>query len=108
PPHPGATTTTVAPLPSPPTGAAVAIITIPKIGVDSAVVQGVGVSDLQKGPGHYPNSPMPGQPGNAAIAGHRTTYGAPFYRLDELTAGDQILITTWEGAFKYAVRESRV
>jgi sortase A len=87
-------TTTLAPLVPPPTGDAVAIIDIPKIGVDSAVVQGVGVSDLQKGPGHYPDSPMPGQVGNAAIAGHRTTYGAPFYDLNELQPGDHIYITT--------------
>ncbi|HEY2428800.1 MAG TPA: class E sortase [Acidimicrobiales bacterium] len=88
------TTTDLPPLPPPPTGSAVAIIDIPKIGVDAAVVEGVGVGDLQKGPGHYPGSPLPGQVGNAAIAGHRTTYGAPFYRLNELVAGDSILVTT--------------
>ena len=59
--------------------------------MEKAVVQGVGVEDLKKGPGHYPNTPMPGQEGNAAIAGHRTTYGAPFYNLDELKADDKIL-----------------
>jgi sortase A len=94
-------TTTAAPasetalvLPPPPTGSAVAIIKIPAIGVDAAVVEGVGVSDLEKGPGHYPGSPLPGQAGNAAIAGHRTTYGAPFYRLNELKPGDDIIIST--------------
>ncbi len=46
---------------------------------------------------------MPGQPGNSAIAGHRTTYGAPFFRLDELKAGDQILVTTRQGRFRYDV-----
>jgi sortase A len=91
----GATSsTTVAPPPATPVGSAVAIIDIKKIGVDAAVVEGVGVADLQKGPGHYPGSPLPGQIGNAAIAGHRTTYGAPFYRLNELRAGDPILVTT--------------
>jgi len=86
--------TTALVLPPPPTGSAVAIIKIPKIGVDAAVVEGVGTSDLEKGPGHYPGSPLPGQAGNAAIAGHRTTYGAPFYRLNELKPGDDIIIST--------------
>ena len=62
-------------------GDAIARIVIPKTNVDKIIVEGVGVEDLKKAPGHYPGTPMPGQPGNAAIAGHRTTYGAPFYDL---------------------------
>ena len=89
-------------------GGAVGLIEIPKIGVDKAVVEGVGVEDLKKGPGHYPETPMPGQPGNAAIAGHRTTYGAPFNRLDELVRGDAILVTTAQGEFRYEVESSVV
>jgi len=89
--------------PPTPEGEAVAIIKIPKIGVEKAVVEGVGVEDLKKGPGHYPGTPLPGQPGNAAIAGHRTTYGAPFYDMDQLKPNDPILITTKQGSFKYAV-----
>ena len=89
-------------------GGAIGLIEIPKIGVDKAIVEGVGVEDLKKGPGHYPDTPMPGQPGNAAIAGHRTTYGAPFNRLDELVAGDAILITTGQGEFRYEVETSSV
>ncbi|MDQ1446389.1 MAG: sortase [Acidimicrobiaceae bacterium] len=109
-PGPEPTTTTTFPdAPGPaPTGSAVAIIRIPKIGVDKAVVEGVALSDLKKGPGHYSATPMPGQPGNAAIAGHRTTYGAPFYRLDELSKGDKIYVTTPQGAFEYHVRETQV
>jgi sortase A len=61
----------------------------------------VGVEDLKKGPGHYPKTPLPGQPGNTAIAGHRTTYGAPFYHLDSLKPGDPILIATHQGTFEY-------
>jgi sortase A len=91
-----------------PTGEAVAIIRIPKIGVEKAVVEGVGVSALKQGPGHYPTTPLPGQPGNAAIAGHRTTYGAPFFRLDELQANDLVQVTTRQGEFTYKVRESKV
>src|SRR5207302_2511071 len=53
------------------------------------------------------NTPMPGQPGNAAIAGHRTTYGAPFFNLNELQPGDPIFVTTRQGRFRYEVRETR-
>lgn len=105
---PGETTTTKPPAPPTPTGDAVAIIRIPKIDVEKAVVEGVSVDALKQGPGHYPTTPMPGQPGNAAIAGHRTTYGAPFYRLDELAPGDPILVTTRQGEFTYEVRESKI
>ncbi|HEX2038888.1 MAG TPA: class E sortase [Acidimicrobiales bacterium] len=97
------------PAPPPaPTGSAVAMIRIPEIGVEKAVVEGVSLADLKKGPGHYPETPMPGQPGNAAVAGHRTTYGAPFYDLDELEAGDPILVTTGQGSFRYEVTEKKV
>jgi len=93
-----------APLP----GDAVARLEIPKIGLEKAVVEGVGVPDLKKGPGHYPGTPLPGQPGNAAIAGHRTTYGAPFWSLDELAPGDEIRATTRQGEFVYRVTGSQV
>jgi sortase A len=89
-------------------GDAVARIDIPRINVEKYVVEGVGVEDLKKGPGHYPDTPMPGQPGNAAVAGHRTTYGAPFYSLNDLVAGDQILVTTQAGRFQYDVTESKI
>ena len=67
---------------------------IPRIGVDEIVVAGVGVDDLHKGPGHYPDTPLPGERGNVAIAGHRTTYGAPFHDIDELQPGDEVVATT--------------
>jgi sortase A len=105
---PGETTASTSAAPPTPTGEAVAIIRIPKIGVEKAVVEGVGVNSLKQGPGHYPTTPLPGQPGNAAIAGHRTTYGAPFYRADELEAGDLIQVTTRQGEFTYKVREKKV
>ena len=91
------------PGPPPPEGSAVGIIQIPSIGVDKAIVQGVGVPDLEEGPGHYPGTPLPGQRGNAAIAGHRTTYSGPFYRLNDLHPGSLILITTRQGSFRYRV-----
>lgn len=93
-------------LPPTPEGDAIAIIEIPKINVNKAVVEGVGVPDLKKGPGHYPQTPMPGQKGNAAIAGHRTTYGHPFYDLDALKPGDDIFVSTRQGKFQYKVDHS--
>jgi len=68
----------------------------------------VALPDLKKGPGHYPGTPLPGQEGNAAIAGHRTTYGAPFHRLDELEPGDEITVTTVQGEFTYIVAETLI
>lgn len=95
--------------PSAPTGTALDHLVIPKIGVDKYVVQGVAEADLVNGPGHYPETVLPGQNGNAAIAGHRTTYGAPFFRLDELHPGDVIEITARGGKqFRYQVSESKV
>lgn len=78
-------------------------ITVPKIEIDHAIVEGVSVDDLRKGPGHYPSTPLPGQAGNAAVAGHRTTYGAPFHRVDELVPGDEITVQTLQGTFTYRV-----
>jgi sortase A len=73
------------------------------------VVQGVGVPDLRKGPGHYPESAEPGQVGNFSVAGHRSTYGAPFYNLDQLRAGDEVHVTDRAGTrFTYRVLESRI
>ena len=79
------------------------MIIIKKIGVNWAVVEGVQLTDIAKGPGHYPGTPLPGQIGNAAIAGHRTTHGAPFYRVDELVPGDQIVVKTLAGTYTYVV-----
>ncbi len=84
-------------------GSAIARIQIPSINVDKTVVEGVRVGDLRKGPGHYPATPLPGQAGNSAIAGHRTTYGAPFGDIDELLPGDEMIITTIQGEFTYRV-----
>ena len=77
----------------------------PAIGVDKYVVEGTERDDLEQGPGHYIGSSVPGHPGNVAIAGHRTTYGAPFNRLDELKVGDKIYVQTVEGRFLYTVSE---
>ena len=81
-------------VPSPVNGTVVAEIQIPAIGVDQYVVEGTTESDLSKGPGHYIGTAMPGQAGNVAIAGHRTTNGAPFNGLGRLVRGDRIVLTT--------------
>ncbi len=99
---------TVAPAPAPELppiseGDPIARIEIPRIGVGKWVVAGVEKSDLKKGPGHYPETPLPGQLGNSAIAGHRTTFGQPFFDVDQLEVGDEIIVTTLTGRFVYRV-----
>ena len=84
-------------------GDPIARLEIPDIDLDIVVVAGVSVADLRKGPGHYPDTPLPGQFGNAAIAGHRTTYGQPFHDVDDLEPGDEIIVTTIAGRFVYEV-----
>jgi sortase A len=74
-----------------------------KIDVDKFVVAGVGYKELEKGPGLFAGSPLPGQLGNVAIAGHRTTFGAPFGRVNELAKGDRIVMKTSRGEFVYLV-----
>lgn len=112
---PGETTTTVAttiPIAPPadpvPDGDAIANLRIPRLGLDWQVVEGVSVADLKDGPGHFRETVMPGQLGNSAIAGHRTTHGHPFLELDQLEPGDLIEITTLVGTYTYAVTDSLV
>jgi sortase A len=92
----------------PPEGEPVGDIRIPVIGVNQVVVEGTNTPDLRKGPGHYIGTPLPGQDGNAAIAGHRTTYGHPFYNLDAVKVGDPIVLTTLQGIFVYDTTKSWV
>lgn len=89
-------------------GDVVGKLQIPSIEVDFFVVSGVGVEELRLGPGHFTDTPLPGQLGNSAIAGHRTTYGQPFHHLDQLNSGDDIIITTGYGTFTYEVTGLRV
>ena len=94
------------PIPPPALGEVVGYFTIPAIGRTSPyyVVEGDGVAQLKRGAAHYPGTPLPGQAGNAAVAGHRTTYGAPLHDVDDLVEGDLIHFTTAQGEFTYAVR----
>lgn len=78
-------------------------IRIPAIGVNVVVVEGTSASALRAGAGHYPGTPLPGEDGNVAIAGHRTTYGKPFADLDRLVPGDDIHLDTPIGQYRYRV-----
>jgi sortase A len=74
---------------------------IPKLGVDTIVVEGTSKAALDAGAGHYENTPLPGMGGNVGIAGHRTTYGKPFADLDQLTTGDRVELVTPVGNYIY-------
>jgi sortase A len=83
-------------------------IVMPSIGVDIVVVQGTDTGDLTQGPGHYPDTPFPGEPGTTAIAGHRTTYLAPFRHLDSLEEGDGIELRMPYGTLEYRIQGTKV
>jgi sortase A len=89
-------------------GDAIARIEIPAIGASEYVVEGTDTGDLRKGPGHYPETPLPGEPGTAAIAGHRTTYGAPFRDIDDVKPRQVIRVDMPDGTFVYRVEEVRI
>ena len=82
---------------------AVARLEIPRMGLNRIVVEGATADALTKGPGHFPETPLPGQLGNAAIAGHRTTHLHPFFDIDQLQPGDEIIVTTLNGRYVYHV-----
>lgn len=76
---------------------------IPSLDVDTIVVEGSSQAALRAGAGHYPETPLPGEAGNVAIAGHRTTYGKPLNRMDELEPGDRVVMTTPVGRYVYEI-----
>lgn len=86
-------------------GDALAVIEVPDIDLFKFVMRDVSVEALRSGPGHYQGTVRPGFDGNSAIAGHRTTYGAPFGRVDELEPGDEIVVSTKDGRFTYEVMD---
>lgn len=102
--QPGTTSVPRVPVP----GDSVGRIEIPSLGVDEWMVAGARLSDLEKGPGVFAGSVLPGQTGNLSVAGHRTSYGAPFGDLDRLREGDDIIFTTAGGTFTYEVTGSKV
>jgi sortase A len=79
---------------------------IPTIGLDVLVVQGTTTSALRAGAGHYVGTPLPGEAGNVSIAGHRTTFGHPFNRLDEVKPGQLINLFTPDYEFTYQSAQS--
>ncbi len=89
-------------------GAPVGRLRIPSLGVDEIVVHGVRDDLLQRAPGHYPQTRLPGQGGTVGIAGHRTTYGAPLRDADDLRAGDTIELRMPYGTYRYAVTGTRI
>jgi sortase A len=90
------------------TGAAIGRIVIKKIGASFDIVQGTDTSSLEKGPGHYPGTAFPGLGQTVAIAGHRTTYLAPFRHIDALTPGDRIVLEMPYGKFTYVVQYHKI
>ena len=95
----------LSPLPgtAPAMGSAVAVVQIPSLGLSQVVAEGTASHITQTGLGHVPGTALPGQGGEAIIVGRRTTFGAPFYSVPSLKAGDTILVTTVEGTAKYQV-----
>ena len=89
-------------------GDAVGRLQIDRIHLSTVVVEGTKATDLRKGPGHYPATPLPGQRGTVGIAGHRTTYGAPFRKIDKVRKGDEITVTMPYGRFTYRVERTRI
>lgn len=79
-------------------------IEIPRLEVRAELQEGVTLTAINRGPGHWPGTALPGQLGNMVIAGHRTTWTKPFARLDELADGDQVIVTTPQRRYVYAVR----
>lgn len=78
-------------------------IIIPSIGVDVVMLEGTSTSDLKEGPGHWEETPFPGQGGNFVVSGHRTTYGAPFFKLNEVEVGDEIDLVLPYAVARYKV-----
>ena len=90
-----------------PLGSGIAVLRIPRLGhgYHKVIVEGTDTGSLEKGPGHYPDTAYPGQVGNFAVAGHRTTYGAPFNRIDTIRRGDAIVLETKTMWFTYRVQD---
>lgn len=89
-------------------GEAIGRIDIPAIDADYVIVEGTDTSDLQRGPGHYPDTALPGEGRTIGIAGHRTTYGAPFNEIDEVKEGDRIMLDMPYAVLTYEVTETRI
>jgi sortase A len=89
-------------------GDAIGKITLPTQDRSYYVIEGTGTKDLRKGPGHYSDTPLPGTRGTVAIAGHRTTYLAPFRKIDKLKRGDRVIVDMTYGRFVYRVEGTQI
>ena len=89
-------------------GDAIGRIVLPRIDKSYYVVEGTDTDSLRKGPGHYPETPLPGQRGTVGIAGHRTTHGAPFRHIDDLKRGDRVILEMPYGTYTYRVEKTRI
>ncbi|MEA2423907.1 MAG: sortase, partial [Thermoleophilaceae bacterium] len=89
-------------------GQAIGRVRIPHIHASYVMVQGTDSGALRKGPGHYPDTPLPGMPGTVGVAGHRTTYLAPFNKLDKLHAGDEVQVEMPYALLTYRVEQTRI
>lgn len=83
-------------------------ISIPKLGVDAPLLEGIRLTTLDNGPGHWPGTAMPGEVGNVVVAAHRTSHGGPFRNIDQLVAGDTVMFTTDAGEISYRVTGTQV
>lgn len=95
----------------PPIGTAFGLMYMPRLKSrvwELPVVQGVEPAQLSRGIGHYPESDLPGQPGNMALAGHRATNGEPLANIDQVKTGDKVYISTYQGWFTYTLRKDRI
>jgi sortase A len=89
-------------------GDALGRLSMPRLGIAHVAVDGTRAAELRRGPGFYEGNPLPGTGGTVAVAGHRTTYGAPFRRIDELRRGDRVVVTMPYGRFEYRVERTRI
>ncbi len=83
-------------------------ISIPKLGVDQPLYEGIRLTTLDRGPGHWPGTAMPGEVGNVVVAAHRTSHGGPFRNIDQLVPGDIVEFTTDVGITTYVVTETMI
>ncbi|WP_395156918.1 sortase [Ilumatobacter sp.] len=83
-------------------------ISIPKLGLEAPLFEGIRLTTLDNGPGHWPGTAMPGENGNVVVAAHRTSHGAAFRNIDQLVAGDLVQFSTAAGVFEYTVTGTQI
>jgi sortase A len=89
-------------------GEAIGKIVLPRLDRSYYIVEGTRTKDLRKGPGHYPDTPLPGERGTVGVAGHRTTHGAPFRKIDKLKQGDRVTLEMSDATYSYRVEKTRI